>query len=150
MNTKWLQMYHLFTPRLYDWIGAVACWYLALWESIELHIASLGKYKNSKCEVWFLLNEYCFCTVINFKNYKSETLCVLSCFSHVWLWDPVDGSPPGSSVHESLQARILEWVAISFFRGSSWPRDRTRITCTAGRFFTTEPPGKPLHSTKLE
>ena len=50
--------------------------------------------------------------------------------------DPMDDSPPGSSVHESLQARILEWVAISFFRGSSWPRDRTRITCTAGRFFT--------------
>ena len=36
--------------------------------------------------------------------------------------DPMDGSPPGSSVHGILQARILEWVAISFFRGSSRPR----------------------------
>ena len=44
--------------------------------------------------------------------------------------------PPGSSVHEILQARILEWVAIPFSRGSYWPRDRTCISCIAGRFFT--------------
>ena len=42
---------------------------------------------------------------------------------------------PGSSVHRVLQARILEWVAISFSRGSSWSRDRTQISCTVGRFF---------------
>ena len=41
------------------------------------------------------------------------------------LCNPVDCSPPGSSVHGILQARILEWVAISFSRGSSQPRDRT-------------------------
>ena len=40
------------------------------------------------------------------------------------LWDPIDCSPPGSSVHGILQARILEWVAVSFSRGSSPPRDR--------------------------
>ena len=49
--------------------------------------------------------------------------------------DPVDCSPPGSSVHEILQARILEWVAISFSRGSSQPRDRTQVFCIAGRRF---------------
>ena len=48
----------------------------------------------------------------------------------------MDCSPPGSFVHGILQARILEWVAISFSRGSSWPRDRTQVSCTAGRFFT--------------
>ena len=48
----------------------------------------------------------------------------------------MDCSPPGSSVHGILQARILEWVAISFSRGSSQPRDQTRVSCTAGRFFT--------------
>ena len=42
------------------------------------------------------------------------------------LCNPVDCSPPGSSVHRILQARILEWVAISFSRGSSQPRDRTQ------------------------
>ena len=52
------------------------------------------------------------------------------------LSNPVDCSPPGSSVHGILQARILEWVAISFSRGSSHPRDRTRVSYVAGRFFT--------------
>ena len=51
------------------------------------------------------------------------------------LWDPMDCSPPGSSIHEIFQAGILEWVAISFSRGSSWPRDWTVVSCTAGRFF---------------
>ena len=51
------------------------------------------------------------------------------------LW-PHGCSPPGSSVHGILQAR-LEWVVIPFSRGSSWPRDRTWVFCTAGRFFTS-------------
>ena len=46
------------------------------------------------------------------------------------------GSPPVSSLHGILQARILEWVAIPFSRGSSQPRDRTQVSCIAGRFFT--------------
>ena len=52
------------------------------------------------------------------------------------LCDPMDCSPLGSSVHGILQARILEWVAISFSRGSSWPRDQTQASCIAGQFFT--------------
>ena len=52
------------------------------------------------------------------------------------LCDPMDCNPPGSSIHGILQARILEWVAIPFSRGSSWPRDQTRVSCIAGRFFT--------------
>ena len=51
------------------------------------------------------------------------------------LWDPVDCSLPGSSVHGILQARILEWVAISFSRGSSQPRDRTQVSHVEGRRF---------------
>ena len=52
------------------------------------------------------------------------------------LYDPMDHSPPGSSVHGILQARILEWVAASFSRASSQPRDRTWVSCTTGRLFT--------------
>ena len=65
--------------------------------------------------------------------------CVLkSCNQNqVRLCDPVDCSPPGSSVHGILQARRLEWVATPFSRGSSQPRDRTQVSCTAGGFFTT-------------
>ena len=54
----------------------------------------------------------------------------------------MDCSPPGSSVHGISQARILQQVAISFSRGSSQPRYRTHVSCTAGGVFTTEPPGK--------
>ena len=50
--------------------------------------------------------------------------------SHLMLCDFVDCSPPGSSVHGISQARILEWVAVSFSRGPSQPRDPTHISCT--------------------
>ena len=52
------------------------------------------------------------------------------------LCDPMDGSLPGSAVHGVFQARILEWAAISFSRGSSQPRDRTCVSCIADRHFT--------------
>ena len=52
--------------------------------------------------------------------------------------NPVDCRPPGSSVHGISQARTLEWVAISFSRGSSWPRDWTQASCIGRWIFTTE------------
>ena len=59
-------------------------------------------------------------------------VCVhLSAQSCPALSDPVDYSPPGSSVHGILQARILQWVAISSSRGSSQPRDRTHLSCVS-------------------
>ena len=61
------------------------------------------------------------------------------------LCDPVGCSLPGFSVHRILQARILEWVAISFSRASSQPRDQTQVSCIACRFFTSETPGKPTY-----
>ena len=64
--------------------------------------------------------------------------------SRVQLCDPVDCSPPGSSVPGILQARILEWVVISFSRGSSWPRDRTQVSRTAGRRFNLWATGEAL------
>ena len=67
------------------------------------------------------------------------------------LCDPTDCSPPGSSVRGISQAKILEWVAISFSRGSSQPRDWicvSCISCVTGRLFTAEPPGKPLSHTE--
>ena len=56
--------------------------------------------------------------------------------SHIQLFaTPMDCSLPGSSIHGILQARILYWVAISFSRGSSRPRDQTPVSCTGGRHF---------------
>ena len=56
--------------------------------------------------------------------------------SRLTLCDPMDSSLPGSAVHGIFQARILEWTAISFSRGSSQPRDRTQVSCIADRCFT--------------
>ena len=70
---------------------------------------------------------------------KCQTLC-----------NPMDWSLPGSSAHGIFQARVLEWVAISFSRGSSWPRDRTWVFLVAGRHFTIwatwEAPTYSIHS----
>ena len=71
-----------------------------------------------------------------FLNFVSVCMCVLFSQSCLTLCGPLDCSPTCSSVHGILQARILEWVAISFSRGSSWPRDQTWVSCIAGRFFT--------------
>ena len=60
--------------------------------------------------------------------------------SYLILCNPMDCSPPVSFSHGILQARILEWVATSYSRRSSWPRDWTQVSCvscTAGRFFST-------------
>ena len=70
---------------------------------------------------------------------KSLQLCPTLC-------DPWTAcSPPGSSVRGILQARILEWVAISFSRASSWPRDRTCISCTGRQILYPRAPPGLLH-----
>ena len=70
--------------------------------------------------------------IVNTWKVKKTVSCsVVSDF-----WDPMDYSLPGSSVHGIFQERILVWVAISFSRGSSWPRDQIRASDIAGRFFT--------------
>ena len=63
---------------------------------------------------------------------ESESEVTQSCLT---VCDPMDCSPPGSSDHGILPARILEWVAISFSRGSSQPRDRTQVSRIEGRCF---------------
>ena len=70
---------------------------------------------------------------------KSLQSCLILC-------NPVDCSPPASSVQLILQARILEWIAISYSRQSSWPMDQICSSCGScitGRFFTAESQGKP-------
>ena len=75
---------------------------------------------------------------------KMKVVVPQSCLT---LCDPMDGGPPGSSVHVILQARILEWVAFPFSRGSSQPRDRTWVSSIAGRAFTVWAPGKTIVDT---
>ena len=69
-------------------------------------------------------------------RYLEYLQCALVAQSCLTFCNPMGCSPPGSSVHGILQARVLEWVAMPFSRGSSWPRDRTQVFCLAGNFFT--------------
>ena len=59
------------------------------------------------------------------------------------LCDPMDYSLPGSSIHGIFQARVLEWVAISFSRGSAWPSNRTWVSALQADALLSESPGKP-------
>ena len=80
----------------------------------NVHSSSLLQMKKlSRDRHWLMLTSLHVCSV--------SQSCLILC-------DPLDCSPPGSSVHGIFQARIMEWVAISSPRGSSWPRDWTRFS----------------------
>ena len=81
---------------------------------------------------------------VPFNSYQPTT-ATMSLQLCMTLCNPIDCSPPGSSDHRILQARILEWVAISSSRGSSWPRGWTHISHVSciGRRVLDIAPGKP-------
>ena len=93
----------------------------------------------------FLWWEHLRCSLLT--SYKHIICCCClvpkSCLT---LCDPVDWSPPGSSVHGSFQLRILEWVAISSFKRSSWPKDWTCGCCIEVGFLTAGSQGEPLYN----
>ena len=98
----------LFTYFNFFWLYQVAYGILVPWPGIE-HVSPVV--------------EVCVCEHI------VTQLCLTLC-------DLIDCSPQDSSIHGIFQARILEQVAIPFFRRSSWPRVWTQVSCIAGRFFT--------------
>ena len=81
----------------------------------------LESLRIDKCSRYDLLFFNQRCQISWCVQAKSPQLCLT-------LYHPVDSSPPGCSVHGVLQPRILEWVAMPSFRGSSWPRDQTHIS----------------------
>ena len=85
------------------------------------------------------LSQGCLC------HWGEESESEVKLLSPSRLCDPMGCSPPGSSVHGIFQARILEWVAISFSRGSSRPRDQTWLSCIASRCFTSWATSLPLN-----
>ena len=91
---------------------------------------------------------YCLFLVFSY-IFVSYRISIYSCesVSHSAesdLCDPMDCSPPASSVHGILQARILEWLAIPFSRGSSQPKDPTQVSALQADSLPPEPPGKFL------
>ena len=94
---------------------------------------AMAKFLYTKKRLGILCLKVCACSVIQ--------LCPTLC-------DSMDCSLPGSSVHGISQARILQWVAIFFSRGSSWPKDWNCVSCIssiAGRFFTLWTVGEAWH-----
>ena len=79
----------------------------------------------------------CICKVM------TNLVCVKLLQSCATLCDPMDCSPPGSSVHGILQTRILEWVAMPSSRDLISMPCISCVSCIVGEFFTAEPPGKP-------
>ena len=77
-------------------------------------------------------------------------MCAQPLQSGLTLCNPMDDSPPGSSVHGILQARILEWVAMPSSKDLPNPGIKPlSVSCITGRFFTTEPLEKPMKKTVM-
>ena len=111
--------------------------------SAVLNAENSSSFSDSQLSPWSCFDAshspYVFSVIITTPEVKVKVLVSQWCWT---LCDLMDYSLPSSSAHGILQARVLEWVTISFSRESSWPRDWTCISCLSGRFFTTEPPGK--------
>ena len=97
-------------------------------------------------------------TISNSSLLSSPCSYFLLCPTWKWKWsrsaeptlrDPMDCSPPGSSIHGIFQARVLEWVVISFSRGSSPPSDRTWVSRIAGRYFIVWATREALNPTSM-
>ena len=140
-STQYSQVFsHLSTHQTWPWLASKI-------SGNQVHLGCYGH--RLKIILEFIKSEVC-----SFEKKRERifilkiTPAVSACAAQLppTLCDPVDRSPPGSSGHGILQAGTLEWVAVSFSRGSSQPRGQTHVSCVscnAGSFFTTEPPGKP-------
>ena len=126
-------------PGVEPTFPALAGGFFTIWATREAQLCTWGRCKGgkwvrklSRVKFWFS-----WCGILN------PLLYLASGWKWKWvaqscptIWDPMDCNPPGSFVHGILQARVLEWVAIPFSRGSSQPRDWTQLSCIAGGFFT--------------
>ena len=98
-----------------------------------------SKRREQLTEQWTVLQQPHQQSNHKYENNSELKMCCVLCLaaqSCLTLCDPMDCSPPGSSIHGILQARILEWVLISFCKGSSQTRDQTWVSHIADRFFT--------------
>ena len=102
---------------------------------------------KTRCSFKIFLNKIFknFITYVCIHTYVCVCVCVLSRSVGVTLYNTMDCSPPGSSVHGILQARIMEWVVIPFSKGSSGPRNQAQTFCNAVESLSSEPSRKPRY-----
>ena len=107
------------------------CMSLNMWvnvESIDFGVTNFSK--QTKLQIWNpWIRVDCVCIYVYESESEVAQLCPTLC-------NPMGCSLSGSSVHGIFQATVLEWIAISFSRGSSWPRNQTWVSHVAGRLFT--------------
>ena len=115
----------IFQARVLEW-GAIA------FSNIHRHIPTnlIIHTQNSHACGFSLTETYISHTHAQTPTFPFCTHC------HADICDPMDSSLPGSTIHGTFQARILDWTAISFSRGSSQPRDRTQVSYIADKRFT--------------
>ena len=121
---------------------------------ITSHLEHFFMYLLAICISWgkgllgslliFKLNCLFFSCCVVSSFYILSCCCCLVTKSCLTLCNFMECNPSGSFVHRIFQARMLEWVFISFSRGSYWPRDQIHISWLASGFFVTEPTGKPV------
>ena len=99
--------------------------------NIDPKAVKIGSWGQSKLTQWLVSFQ-----MVPVHKYTVHCLCLVTQSCPI-LWDPMDCSLPGFSVHWISQARILVWIAISYPRGSPWPRDQTQVFCVSciGRHF---------------
>ena len=136
-----LSSHYVFCSSEHLW--RISFWFLFLHLSWFLSFALLMCVCACVCVCVCVCVWMCLCVYLcgwlpgtNFHFAQLFSLEVLIAHLGLTFCDTMDCNPPGSSVHGILQARILEWVAIPFSRGSSQPRDWTQVSCNEGRFFT--------------
>ena len=123
--------YFVFTTGTVNyWFLFVCCLFTQGLNKASTYL-NVSYYPKSRITMILVLKElwWFYCTE---SESEVSQLCPALC-------DPMDCSLPGFSVHGIFQARILEWVAISFSRGSSWPRDWTQVSHIVSRCFTGKP-----------
>ena len=142
-----------FSSFSFSYLGVILTVDLVRWSEIDCEYVLIFRWLRSNKLFWVIHNfELLFTQIVGFRHWERECgflkVKVLIAQSCPTLCDPMDCSSPGSSVHGILQARILEWVAISFSRGTSGPKDQTWVSWITVRFFTIwatrEAPGKWL------
>ena len=129
--------FHLHTtPLALNTPSGEGCRSVGVSEAISSRFWAWRVFDNSSGEFW------CASFQPHWRKEKKESEVAKLCPN---LCNPMDCSLPGSFAHGIFQARVLEWVAISFFRGSSRPRDQTRVSHIAGRHFTIWATREALH-----